>query len=446
MNVSAKHERLVDMAQPTHHAPMGANASRKRPLFAKPTWANNDDLGDSTDFFRRSDQSYANVAVEAERKRQRKRLRRQQEHESQSQHAEVPEKRRRISISSGTDAQSDAESDHSESDQGVVSDHDQKQETTNNEFRKPDKKGQPPSPPKSKSTPTSLSSTYQKGVSERENVSKQQPSSSNIIELDDNDNAHGADQGNGVEVEVTAVEDRELPDEDEDFLPSDDEFAELARNARGKARRKRLQSDILSPIPDSLPSKAQNNPFHRPEPVYELSPPPDPPDPVVSIFITSGIPKTEPLIVNRKISQRLKDVRLCWCQRQAFAKEMTDAVFLTWRGQRLFDVTTCKGIGIGVDLNGNIVTKGQKDILGDEETQVHMEAMTREIFEEREKLKRAGSTMQEKRDEMAEQEEEPVAEKKEPTVRIILKARGHEDFKLIVKRVSILSRLASYHS
>ncbi|KAL8874495.1 MAG: hypothetical protein Q9174_000188 [Haloplaca sp. 1 TL-2023] len=428
------------MTQPSPHAPVGAKSSRKRSLFAKPTWAKNDDLGNSTDFFRRSNQSYVNIAAESERIRLRKQLRRQREHGSQSQRAGPPEKRRCISISSG----SDHESDRSESDQGLVCEYGQKNGATKNGSLGPDKKSEPfTRSSKPKSTPRSLSSTYQKTISETGERPKQQPSPSNIVDLADEDSAHGMDQNINVEVEVTGEQRPRIRDEDDEFLPSDDEFAELARNAREKARRKRLQSDILSSTLNPLPSKAQPDPFHRSEPVYEASPQPDLPDPIVSIFITSGISNTGPLIVNRKISQRLKDVRLCWCQRQGFAKEMTETVFLTWRGQRLFDVTTCKGIGIGVDLNGNIVTKGQKDILGDEERQIHMEAMTSEIFEERERLKRAGPTGQEKCDAMAEQEEDPVAEKRESSLRIILKARGLDDFKLIVKRTTRMSRIVN---
>ncbi|GKZ40163.1 hypothetical protein AbraIFM66950_002731, partial [Aspergillus brasiliensis] len=71
-----------------------------------------------------------------------------------------------------------------------------------------------------------------------------------------------------------------------------------------------------------------------------------PKEPIVQILITSRIPNTRPLIVRRKMNQSLKDVRLAWCNRQHFNKEMQDSVFLTWKGKRLFDVTTCRSLGV----------------------------------------------------------------------------------------------------
>ena len=44
-----------------------------------------------------------------------------------------------------------------------------------------------------------------------------------------------------------------------------------------------------------------------------------------------------------------------------------------------------------MDLNGNIIIKGRKDILGEEKRQIHIEAITEEILEEtkRQKLREA---------------------------------------------------------
>lgn len=421
------------MAESVHQASNGAKPPLKRPLFAKPTWAQSEDLGNSTDFFRRSNQSYVNIAAEAERKRQKKLARRQREQAHQSQSTEPAEKRRRISI----DSDSDNDSDGSKIDEEAFSEREQDQSSTYATASKPGKGKQSPNPPEPKSLPNSLSKTYEIAITAKKDQQNQPPPSSNIIELDDDDGAPEADQDEIIE--VTAAKRPKSPQDDDDFPPSDDEFAELARQAREKVRRKRLEADILSPTPDSLPSRTQDDHLNRFPSVHEPTPPPDPPDSIVSILITSSISNTEPLIVNRKISQRLKDVRLCWCQRQGFTEEMTEKVFLTWRGQRLFDVTTCSALGIGVDSNGNIVTKVQRDVLGEEERQVHMEAMTKEILEERQRLERLGATRIEKPDETEAQEEEPLAEKKEPQVRIILKAKGYDDFKLIVKPVSTCS-------
>lgn len=66
-------------------------------------------------------------------------------------------------------------------------------------------------------------------------------------------------------------------------------------------------------------------------------------DPEVKILITSTIPDTNPLIVKRKASQPLKQVREFWCQRNNLDAKTTAHIFFTWRGTRLFDSTTMRG-------------------------------------------------------------------------------------------------------
>ncbi|KAL8706439.1 MAG: hypothetical protein Q9201_000494 [Fulgogasparrea decipioides] len=418
------------MAESVHQPPAGAKPPLKRQLFAKPTWAQNDHLGNSTDFFRRSNQSYLNIAAEEERKRQRKLARKQRE---QARHTNDPEpsgKRRRTS----SDSDSDNESDCSGSDGGARSEPQKHNYGTQTAKANPDHEKRFQTPSELKPLSNTLSKTYENAITATKSETNEEPPSSNIIELDDEDSAPEADQDDLVE--VTAVKCPEPPEEDDEFAHSDDEFAELARQAREKARRKRLEADILNPSPDLRPSVPQDDHHTRTQIIHEPTPPPAPPDPIVSILITSSIADTEPLIVNRKVSQRLKDVRLCWCQRQGFTEEFTTTVFLTWRGNRLFDVSTCRSLGIGVDSNGNIVTKGQKDVLGEEERQVHMVAMTEEILEEFQKSKRLVAREPDRRETGMPEQQPPTEEKKELQLRIILKAKGYTDFKLIVKPVS----------
>ncbi|KAL4896385.1 ubiquitin-2 like Rad60 SUMO-like-domain-containing protein [Aspergillus ambiguus] len=97
-------------------------------------------------------------------------------------------------------------------------------------------------------------------------------------------------------------------------------------------------------------------------------------DMVIQILITSDIKDTKPLIVQRKISQSLKDVRLAWCSRQNIPKELHSAVYLTWKGKRLFDVTTCKSLGIGANLSSPAADDYSQD--DERNVRVHMEAVT----------------------------------------------------------------------
>ncbi|KAL8693337.1 MAG: hypothetical protein Q9218_001816 [Villophora microphyllina] len=414
------------MAEAAHQASNGAKPPLKRPLFAKPSWAQNNDLSNPTDFFRKSDQSYVNIAAEAERKRQRIVARKQRGEAREAKRAEPVKKRQRFS----SDSDSDADSNASENDESSLLEPNEQHVGPKESLPKLENETESRTSNKLKFVLNSLSKTYETAITARKDEKDKQPSSSNIIELDDEDSAPEAEQD--AVVKFTAVK-RPEPLYDDDFPPSDDEFAELARQAREKARRKRLQTDILSPASDSQPSGLHDDHNSRFESTYEPTPPPEPPDPVVSILITSDIPDTEPLIVNRKISQRLKDVRLCWCRRQGFSEERTATVILTWRDNRMFDVATCKSLGIGVDCNGDIVMKGHKDVFGEEERQIHMKAMTEEMLGEQQRLKRLGNTEEDHRATVAQEEQPPQAEKKERQLRIILKAKGYTDFKLIVK-------------
>lgn len=157
-----------------------------------------------------------------------------------------------------------------------------------------------------------------------------------------------------------------------------------------------------------------------------LSPPP-PSDTVVSILVTSDLENTRPLIVHRRLKQSLKVVREAWCTRQGFAGEESADIFLTWKGNKVFDHNTCYGIGIGVDDLGNLADQD-----GTRDNNVHFEAMTAEMLAERER----------EREMRYETEALPeVEEAKEETVvsmRLTLKSKGYEDFKLKVRPVCFI--------
>lgn len=112
--------------------------------------------------------------------------------------------------------------------------------------------------------------------------------------------------------------------------------------------------------------------------------------------------------------------------------DFAETVFLVWRGKRCFNVTSCKSLGITVDSNGNIRTN--RDSLEDLNGQIHLEAMTEEIFEAYRKAKRHEVASEE---EKQAGEATVIEEEKVPEVRIILKAKGFADFKLKVRPVCI---------
>lgn len=165
-----------------------------------------------------------------------------------------------------------------------------------------------------------------------------------------------------------------------------------------------------------------------------LATPPAPetelPDPVITIFITSSIPDTTPLLVQRKLSQRLKEVRLAWCKRQEFDEVTTASVFLTWRKRRLFDFTSSRGLGLNVDANGEVYIEGHEDQPpGDENAQIHMEATTKQILEAE---KKAAARPPEDR---VVEPASPKGKGGQPGIKVILRSRGFEDYKLVVRPV-----------
>ncbi|KIW94725.1 uncharacterized protein Z519_04702 [Cladophialophora bantiana CBS 173.52] len=67
-------------------------------------------------------------------------------------------------------------------------------------------------------------------------------------------------------------------------------------------------------------------------------------DPEVKILIQSEIPGAKSLIVKRKASQSLKQVKEFWCRKFDLEESVARQVFFTWKGTRLFDSTTMRGI------------------------------------------------------------------------------------------------------
>lgn len=150
-------------------------------------------------------------------------------------------------------------------------------------------------------------------------------------------------------------------------------------------------------------------------------------DLIVEILITSPIENTKPLIVQRLMSQRFRDVRLAWCERQGFDQKMTSSVYLTWNKKRLFDVTTCRSLDYSAlsSLSNNLDLEDGL-FSADVTLRIHVEAVTDEALKaQAEKMTRA-TTM-----------DETDLGDTEDSFHIILKSQGHADL-----RVKVLSDTA----
>ena len=386
------------------------SAPRKRLLFNKPSWSRPQALSNDTEIFHRSNQTYADLAAEAEHSRKRKLARKESKRVHQTSTGERANMRRRTTEAEDDESSSEGSSNYSCHTEIL---HSPAQLKTG-------PLASSTSPRRPKHSPKSLIKRYEAEIAatKKDQQQTQKPNALEIIDLEDEQDSLTSPRQEPIW--KSAIAEPAVPPDDDDPPVSDEEFPELARQAREKARRKRLEEDIVSTTTGSQQS-------HQSLP--QSIPHNSPPDPVLQIFITSDIPNTIPLIVSRRSSQRLKDVRLAWLERQHLSTDVTDTIFLTWRGKRVFDVTTCKSLGITVDAIGRISSK--EGSWEQEREKIHMEAMTTKMLEAYKAAKRNGGSQEDD----ATQEATVVGHDHEAQIRIILKAKGLDDFKLQVRPV-----------
>ncbi|KAL2427325.1 hypothetical protein ABEF95_011714 [Exophiala dermatitidis] len=208
-----------------------------------------------------------------------------------------------------------------------------------------------------------------------------------------------------------------VEEEEEDSDEEDEYLRALKQKAREKARLQRLglepesaPSPLLTgrssatPTTTTRPPSIEQSRAQSSRPVSASSgrefgrtttatpvPTEQEDDPQVRILIQSDIPNTKPLVVMRKASQSLKQVREFWCKRWELDDAVAKKVFLTWRGTRLFDSTTTRGMikklkedyrqqSLGLDEDDD----GEGDHDHDpSKGNILLEAMTPEIYEEK---------------------------------------------------------------
>ncbi|KAK2812348.1 hypothetical protein FQN50_001347 [Emmonsiellopsis sp. PD_5] len=232
-----------------------------------------------------------------------------------------------------------------------------------------------------------------------------------------------------------------LEDTTDDEVEEVEEFPELARKARERAREREAATQatrqpagdtsidnrtlpaVPSPRAVSLAKSTSNTPDRTA------------PERIVKIYISSDLENTNDLIVHRKLDQNLGDVRLAWCARQGFNEDMTSKVYLTWKGRRLFDVTSCRGLRVQDEKPDDLP---MIDELNDDDGSipVHMEAVTEELHEERKR--RMHKTP-------FDDSEGSELETKEPdnSFRLVIKAPDMEDFRIKVRPTNHIHNIIS---
>jgi len=213
---------------------------------------------------------------------------------------------------------------------------------------------------------------------------------SNVIELGSDDEKPEPQPKAPAKVQ-TPVSDEENSDEEDEYV------LELKQKARAKARLKELNTDphhsqgsarpaleiqqrtSFSSFTETPSTFTNQHPASIPRADQEQT--------IVSILINTKIPNAKQLIVNRKVSQPMQQVRQVWCSRQNFDDEMTAKVIFTWRGRRLYDTTTSTHLL-------NVLKKERARQMGglhneDEEDpsngRIEVEAMTMDMYEQRQR-------------------------------------------------------------
>lgn len=253
-----------------------------------------------------------------------------------------------------------------------------------------------------------------------------------IDSSDDDDDLYSAPRPAPRPQKPVKAETKQKPapaEDDESEIDPNEEFPELVKEARARAKQQELEKrrQISEALRDNgiLESKSR---------AVEEGP-----NPVISIFIQPQIPGTQPLLVTRKWNQRLKEVRTAWCQRQDFVADFADTVILTWRGIRVFDVASCKSLGIELDMNGQPILSG-RDGLDESGERIVLVATTPALIEEEKKA--AAEAKRKREDEANGITTSTAALPEKKKIRIILNAKDYPQHKLIVMEVCFLDLLS----
>ncbi|DAA75187.1 TPA_exp: Uncharacterized protein A8136_1938 [Trichophyton benhamiae CBS 112371] len=395
-------------------------------FFKKPTWAQASTPAKPQDFFRRSNQVYSDFVATT-----------QDEDETDDEAATAKEtpcapnepKRRRISNEDEDETTSTLQPRIKSPPQEIASGSDT---LTRDTPPKLEEAGTSKTPPRS---PRSARSSPRKPGSQRSSPRKSQLIGASppgtIIRLNSESPPPPASR---VPPKSVIQIDSDLDNDGDNDEESDEDCAALIKRARERARNNQVREENKPASPngkDNTTRKTTGTPSASPK--AASNPSPKKKDTVVNILITSNIQNTKSLLVRRLLSQNLGEVRKAWCNHQKYDEETSDNIILTWKGRRLFDVTTCKSLGINdTDTNDNSVFDSSPFDMEEGNAGVHMEAMTEEMLEER---RRAAATAQQDNSEEESEDEQPKAREPADTdlVRITLKNPDLDDFRIKVR-------------
>ncbi|TVY49010.1 hypothetical protein LOCC1_G000777 [Lachnellula occidentalis] len=425
-----------DIAQPATETP--EPPLKKKSLFSKKVVAQVAQAAEGVAFFSRSSELFPQRLAEEEQRRQKKALKLERKRSSASLKKKEPspqeEKRRRIS--------KDRDIYSSDEDAEASWARRRRDSTTSTPGSR---KSRSASAQKNQAPPTSLAVRYSRDLraaKREEPVVK--PVTKGYISLSESDDedvkpVHARNEPIVLDDDdIYSIPQKPKPPVELDPELSDEEFPELLQQARERERLK-----ILEREKESKSFEEQNHTSNElDDDIFQTETSKAVVDPIIEVLVTSKIDGTKPLLVKRKVSQRLLEVRLAWCDHQTnegqrMASEIKDSIFLTWKEKRLYDVTNCKSLNLKIDSSGKI--SSQSDGV-DGNGRVHLEAWTEDIFKAYQKKQAA--RLQREQDGVDEDpekviEEEIVVKK----IRLILKSRELGETKMAVKPTTLIQKL-----
>ncbi|CRG87897.1 hypothetical protein PISL3812_04918 [Talaromyces islandicus] len=353
-----------------------------RSFFNKPTWAATGDESNTTDFYRRSKQTYGDI-IAANRK-QHQAATTTPDPPTSGETANLPKRRRVARLDDSSSDNSITNSLNGDTDQGTGGNNDKGAVQEKSETVSIENPAITTPPPPTENAPIAIAS------------------SSESTNLHD---AYDANSAN--ETPNSGLEDKQSP-------TNDDESRNKSRN-NDTSRTNYSQPRDQTPHGDSTKDHI-----------------PDEDDAVVQILITSQIKNTRSLIIHRRVSQRFRDVRVAWCERQGFDNKMTSSVYLTWNKRRLFDVTTCRSLGLK-NLSSPIFDHsqfGDEASPGNQPLRLHVEAVTDEL-------------LQSQTDDALHSSSKPGKSEAgpEPSFSIALKSRDQEEIWIKVRKRTKVSQI-----
>jgi Ubiquitin-2 like Rad60 SUMO-like len=406
----------------------------KKSFFKKPTWATQAPPAESGDFFRHSDTVYDNILREKEKRKEKHAKKKQAKINDEAVEESREKKRRRISMDDEDD-----EDGQSASEMGTIGS--QGEEVTETEADALEKEPQAKRPAAQPLRPSpSKSASHSKSI-----VSPP----SQVIELGSDDETSQS--------HLSVTEGIPQRRSDDEFSEEEDEYLlKLKQQAREKARLKKrgiaFTDDKAAALLTAESSQRQpissEIPFTSAQQHSTPTLPPKKDETIVQILIMTKIPNANPLLVNRKVSQPLQQVREVWCSRQNFDQDMTARIIFTWRGKKLYDTTTSTHL---LDVlkkerarqMGGLADDNEED---PSEGRINVEAITRDMYEQQQSRRNREETSVEPKDLTDQdiqdgQSIERSSTPKEPKFKVVLNAQGLDAVQLKVRPSTVISKL-----